>query len=663
MDETGDLLRHLVEHSLGLMCVHDLDGNLLFVNNAAAQTLGFRPEDGIGWSLRRFLSPLVEGEFDAYLERIRTNGVDSGLMRLISKDGVERVWSYRNVLHDEPGMPPRVLGHAQDVTDRVRAEHALKESERRFRQLADMAPVLIWMADRNVRSTFLNQPWLDFTGRALVDELGVGWIESIHPGDREAFVEAYRSAVFAREPLRVEHRMRRVDGEYCWLLSSGVPSLETDGTVAGFIGSSIDVTAIHQAQVALEKNRDELAALVEQRTAELLESNGQLQAEMERRALVEEEVARTRRIEALEMLAGGIAHEFNNLLTVIVGRSHLLRERFGPDARRELESIQLTAQRAATLTQQLLSFGRRQLLQRMPIDLNRLLDGLSLASVVGPRIDLRLCLSEELRQASLDPIHIEGLVLQLVRFACEAMPAGGPLVVETADVDLDEAFVRAHPGARVGPHVRLSVRDAGPGMDEATRTHIFEPFFTARIGAQGSGLGLAAVYGITKQHAGYITVDSAPGDGTTFAVYFPAVADAHAVPLVAAPQSVREGTETVLLVDDEDDVRELMRDILESNGYRVIEAGHPDVALSMIEQNPTTCIHLILTDVQMPGMSGRALVDRIAAVRPGVKALYVSGYSAEILGREGVLGADVTLVEKPFTVLSLLGKIREVLER
>jgi CheY-like chemotaxis protein len=200
-------------------------------------------------------------------------------------------------------------------------------------------------------------------------------------------------------------------------------------------------------------------------------------------------------------------------------------------------------------------------------------------------------------------------------------------------------------------------------MDEATRTHIFEPFFTARIGAPGSGLGLAAVYGITKQHAGYIAVESAPGDGTTFAVYFPAVADAPPVPSIGAPPSGRAGTETVLLVDDEDEVRELMRDILESHGYRVIEAGHPDVALAVIEQNPATAIDLILTDVQMPSMSGRALVDRIAAIRPGVRALYVSGYSAEILGREGVLSTDVALVEKPFTVLSLLGKIREALGR
>src|SRR6266852_6383959 len=211
--EGGDLFRRLVENSLGLMCIHDLDGKLLFVNAAAARSLGFRVEDSVGWNLRRFLSPSFEGQVDAYLERIRTNSVDSGFMRLVAKDGTERIWMYRNVRYEERGKPPRVFGHAQDVTDRIRAEHALKESERRFRLLADTAPVLIWMSDPDGRCTFLNQPWLDFTGRALPEQLGDGWTESIHPGDRAAFVEAYRTAVSARAPLRAEYRLRRRRGE------------------------------------------------------------------------------------------------------------------------------------------------------------------------------------------------------------------------------------------------------------------------------------------------------------------------------------------------------------------------------------------------------------------------------------------------------------------
>ena len=665
LNDGVDLFRRLVENSLGLMCVHDLDGNLLFINSAAAQTLGFRAEDGVGWSLRRFLSPSVEGQFDAYLERIRNNTVDSGFMRLVAKDGMERIWFYRNVRYEEPGTSPLVLGHAQDVTDRVRAEQALKESERRFRLLADTAPVLIWMSDPGGRSTFLNQPWLDFTGRPLAEQLGDGWIESIHPGDRVAFVEAYRTAVSARAPLRAEFRLRRVDGEYCWVLGSGVPRVEADGSFTGFIGSGVDITAIRQSREALERARDGLAALVVQRTAELQQSNEQLRAEIRQRALVEEDVARARRIESLEVLAGGIAHEFNNLLTVIVGRSERLREQFGglESARREIESIELTAQRAAALTQQLLSFGRKQMLQPRLVNLNELVAGLSLAPIVGPRVELLLRLDETLRRAYLDPGHIESLVRQLVQNAREAMPDGGLLVLETANADLDEAFVRTHPGARVGPHVQIVIRDAGAGMDELTRSHIFEPFFTARLGVPGSGLELAAVYGITKQHGGYIAVESAPGQGTAFTIYLPATEEASpAAAVVCAGEPEQPGgTKTILLVDDEEDVRELMRDILESDGYHVIDVGDPEAALFRVEQG-TESIHLILTDVKMPRMSGPALVERIAASRPGVKALYVSGYSAEALGRQGVLDTGVALVEKPFTVESLLAKIREVLD-
>jgi len=283
-----DLYRELFEDSLGLMCVHDLEGVLLIVNPAAARSLGLRPEDGVGVSMKRFLAPDVQPLFDAYLDRVRRNGSDSGLMRLLSRGGTERIWLYRNVLYQEPGTPPRVLGHAQDITERVRAEAALKESERRFRTLADTAPVFIWMSDRDGRCVFVNKPWLDFSGRTLEQDLGYGWAESLHPEDRDRGLAEQARAVENREYFRTEYRMRRADGQYRWMLDTGTPRYDSEGRFDGYLGSCLDVTDARQDREALRMARDELALRVAERTAELSETNLALRLEIEERKRVEE---------------------------------------------------------------------------------------------------------------------------------------------------------------------------------------------------------------------------------------------------------------------------------------------------------------------------------------------------------------------------------------
>jgi PAS domain S-box-containing protein len=266
------LYRELFEESLGLMCVHDLDGVLLIVNPAAARSLGFLPEEGVGMSMKRFLTPAVRPLFDDYLDRIRRHRTDSGLMRLVARDGNERIWLYRNALYEEPGAPPRVLGHAQDITERVRAEEALKESEQRFRSMADTAPVFIWMCDTNGECQFVNKAWLDFSGRTFEQELGRGWAEGLHPEDRKRGLADFTKAVERRERFWAEYRMRRADGEYRWILDTGTPRFNSDGQYAGYIGSCLDVTDARQDREALRVARDELAIRVAERTAELLQA-------------------------------------------------------------------------------------------------------------------------------------------------------------------------------------------------------------------------------------------------------------------------------------------------------------------------------------------------------------------------------------------------------
>ena len=267
------LYREMFEDSLGLMCIHDLDGVLSIVNPAAAQSLGFRPEEGAGANLSSFLAPAVRPLFDAYLDRIRRNGSDSGLMRLVARDGTERIWLYRNVLYEEPGTPPRVLGHAQDITERVRAEEALKKNERRFRSMADTAPVFIWMCDTEGRCVFVNKGWLDFSGRTLETELGAGWVEGFHPEDRERCLANFTRAVARRESFQAEYRIRRADGEYRWILDTGAPRFNSAGEFAGHIGSCVDITEAKRDREALRIARDELAIRVAERTAELSRTN------------------------------------------------------------------------------------------------------------------------------------------------------------------------------------------------------------------------------------------------------------------------------------------------------------------------------------------------------------------------------------------------------
>ena len=382
---------------------------------------------------------------------------------------------------------------------------------------------------------------------------------------------------------------------------------------------------------------------------------------------LEQQLRQSQKMEAVGRLAGGIAHDFNNLLMVISGYSEFLLEKIGgnPELRPPAQEIANAANRATGLTRQLLAFSRKQMLMPRVLDLNELVSEnmKMLTRVIGEDIDLVMAPAPELGAVKADPGQIEQVIMNLAVNARDAMPQGGKLTIETANVALDETYARFHASAAPGEYIMLAISDSGIGMDAETQSHIFEPFFSTK-GAKGTGLGLSTVYGIIKQSGGFIWVYSEPGKGTAFKIYLPrAVANREiqvAKPSVPAPK-IGKGYETILLVEDEANLRRLTSDYLRSQGYTLLEAPDGDAAIRVSESYPDS-IHLLLTDVIMPGMNGRELALRLSKDRPETRVLYMSGYTENAIGHNGTLDAGIILLQKPFTLPDLKAKVRELLD-
>jgi signal transduction histidine kinase len=380
----------------------------------------------------------------------------------------------------------------------------------------------------------------------------------------------------------------------------------------------------------------------------------------------EERLRQAQKMEAVGRLAGGVAHDFNNLLTVITSYSDLLLEDLGPDdpKRDDVGEIRKAAQGAAALTRQLLAFSRQQVLEPKVLDLRATVTGTEklLQRLIGDDIRLTTALAPDLGAVKADPVQLEQIIINLAVNARDAMPTGGRLTIEAANVEMDEVYVRSHAPARPGRYVMLAMSDTGIGMDDQTKARIFEPFFTTKERGKGTGLGLATVYGIVKQAGGFIWVYSEPGRGTSFKVYLPRV-DEPVEPGVArtARAEPGRGTETVLVVEDAAAVRMVTRQVLERYGYAVLEAPNGDTALRLAAKHHGP-IHLLLTDVVMPGLSGRQLAEQLAQLRPDMKVLYVSGYGDSAVVHHGILEAGVAYLQKPFTPESLARRVRDALD-
>ncbi|MGH9750263.1 MAG: response regulator [Candidatus Polarisedimenticolia bacterium] len=396
----------------------------------------------------------------------------------------------------------------------------------------------------------------------------------------------------------------------------------------------------------------------------VLEDVTEKKATEEALAQSEERLRQSQRIEAVGRLAGGIAHDFNNLLTVITGHAELLLSRApaGDRTRKDLDEIRKAGERAATLTRQLLAFSRKQVLQPRVVNLNGVVQDMlkMLRRLIGEDIELATLLPADLGRTKVDPGQLEQVIMNLAVNSRDAMPRGGTLTLETGNAELDAQFARVHPPTVPGRYVVLAVTDTGVGMDKETRARVFEPFFTTKEPGKGTGLGLATVYGIVKQSGGYVWVESEPGRGTVFTIYLPRVDEAADHAAAAGPAVSGPGTETVLVLEDEPTLREVVRQSLESRGYKVLLAESGAEALAICASHPGP-IHLMVADVVLPVMDGRATADRAVPLRPELRVLYMSGYTDEAILHHGVLDPGVAFLHKPFTPDALLTKVREVL--
>ncbi|HEX2201676.1 MAG TPA: PAS domain S-box protein [Longimicrobium sp.] len=633
---SGEYFRALIETAAEVFAVGNADGTLRYVSPAIERLTGAAPEAWLGTTLFARVHPddrdAVRAAFDRALAEPGVPVVAE--TRLRHRDGGWRAVEVacRNLL-DDPAVGG-IVYNAHDVTERRGHEATLLRREQQWRALIERGQDIITVVRDTGEVGFASPSVERVLGYAPDALLGSYLFELVHPDEVPAVLDVFARAIEEPgRPERVELRMRHRDGTWR-ILETIVTSLLHDPAVEGIVVNSRDVTERKQAEEALAASRQQF-----------------LQAQ---------------KMDAVGRLAGGVAHDFNNLLTAIRGNAELLLLDLpaGAPGAEEVEEIRRAADRAAGLTRQLLAFSRRQVLQPRVFGLNAVVRDMEkmLGRLIGEDVALVTRLADDLAHVRADPGQLEQVVMNLAVNARDAMPSGGQLIVETRNAVLDEEMRRTFPYVVPGPYVMLAVSDTGHGMDRETRERVFEPFFTTKPAGRGTGLGLSTVYGIVKQSGGYIWVYSEPGRGTTVRIYLPSVAGgARPAGPAAAAAPARGGVETILLAEDEEPVRRLAREVLTRNGYTVLEAGDGEQALRVSERHPGR-IDLLVTDVVMPAMSGRDLSALLAAARPALRVLYMSGYTEEAVARHGVLDPGTGFIEKPFTADALASAVRRVLD-
>ncbi|MFH1742854.1 MAG: response regulator [bacterium] len=542
-----------------------------------------------------------------------------------TRDGEERWLANAAVqVRDAQGNVVGSLGMLQDVTDRKKTERSLACAKEEWERTFDSQPDLIAIISNQYKILRVNKAMADRLGVTAEEAVGLTCYECVHGTKEPPSYCPHAQLLTDRHEHTEEIHEDRLEGDFLVTVS---PLHDPGGRLIGSVHIARDIT--------------------EQKK-------------------LEQQLIQAQKMEAVGRLAGGIAHDFNNVLMVVTGYSEFVLRKLREDdpMREDVEEIKKAGERAATLTRQLLAFSRRQVLQPETLNLNTLIADMDkmLRHLIGEDIEVLTTLCPDLGQVKVDPGQIEQVIMNLAINARDAMPQGGKIIMETANVDLDEDYTRGHAGASPGPHVMLALSDTGCGMDAETRERVFEPFFTTKEKGKGTGLGLSTVYGIVKQSGGCIYLYSEPGKGATFKIYLPRVEEAteSAKPKRTSTGSYR-GTETILLVEDEEVVRNLVSRMLKEHGYTVLEASSGSEALQMCARREGP-IHLLVTDVVMPGMSGRDLSERLSSERPEIKVLYMSGYTDNAIVQHGVLEEGVHFLQKPIMPEALARKVREVLD-
>ncbi len=662
--ETGERLRQFGEASLDVLWIRDVETlQWTYLTPAFEAIYGMSREEALaGDNYRRWqdlivpedraramasISRVADGERVTFEYRIR-RPLDGQVRWLRDTDFP---------MPDEAGRVVQIGGVGHDITELKAMQAALESEKERFRTLTEGIPQLVWRADAAGAWTWAGPQWAAFTGQAPIESLGEGWLDAVNPDDHGTVGAAWDGAR-ADGSLLGDWRLRRAgDATWRWFQNCAVAVRDPAGQVVEWIGTSTDIDDQVQAREALAREQQKLEDRVAERTSELMQAMASLHQEMQEREQAEDRLRHSEKLKAIGQLTGGIAHDFNNMLQAITSGLSMIRYRAQQGRAAEIpdyvERAEKSAKRAATLTHRLLAFGRQQTLAPEPVDFDRIASGMEdmVRRSVGPGIQIELKLANRGGLAMCDPSQLESALLNLCVNARDAMPDGGWLVITTEELVLSETDVPSHEDVSPGRYVAIAVTDTGTGMTPEVAAHVFEPFFTTKPLGQGTGLGLSQIYGFVRQSGGVVQIETAPGKGTTVRLCLPF----HELDPENGTDALAHNGRTVLLVEDQQDVREMTAEQLREVGYRVLEAENGAAALRLVQAG--TRLDLLVSDIGLPGgMNGRQVAETARERYPGLPVILITGYA---LGLE-ISGMDV--VRKPFDPEALMKLVQTKVE-